>query len=125
MALLHEPDLLRWRRKQRHIWTVSVTPLYEEHGKNAVPYKRMEEQKHMYSDRSVEYSLCEDCVCHAQAAKTYLERNFEDFAAADVDALLQHSLKVRPASLQALTASRVYLCQPCQSPLCRLSRLVA
>ncbi|EIE21739.1 20S proteasome alpha subunit F [Coccomyxa subellipsoidea C-169] len=35
----------------------------------------------------------------SQAAKTYLERNFEEFAGADVDALLQHSLKALSASV--------------------------
>ncbi|BDA47145.1 Proteasome subunit alpha type-1 [Coccomyxa sp. Obi] len=35
----------------------------------------------------------------SQAAKTYLERNFEEFASADVDALLQHSLKALSASV--------------------------
>ena len=29
-----------------------------------------------------------------QAAKTYLERKFEEFPSCDVDALLQHGLKV-------------------------------
>lgn len=40
-----------------------------------------------------------------QAAKTYLERNFEEFAGADVDALLQHSLKVSGNPLSPIPAS--------------------
>ena len=44
-----------------------------------------------------------------QAAKTYLERNFEEFAGADVDALLQHSLKVGTNPLN-------YFCLWCQLP---------
>lgn len=41
---------------------------------------------------------------HMQAAKTYLERNFEEFAGADVDALLQHSLKVGTNPSQSLSS---------------------
>ena len=37
--------------------------------------------------------------CHAQAAKTYLERKFEEFPSCDVDALLQHGLKVKTLSI--------------------------
>jgi 20S proteasome subunit alpha 6 len=32
--------------------------------------------------------------CASQAAKTYLERKFEEFAACDLDALVQHGLQV-------------------------------
>ncbi len=35
------------------------------------------------------------CGCGAgQAAKTYLERKFEEFASADLDTLIRHGLQV-------------------------------
>lgn len=52
-----------------------------------------------------------------QAAKTYLERKFEELATADVDALLQHALKVRgvhrlPMCMLTVTMSATFADRP-------------
>ena len=56
--------------------------------------------------------------CHAQAAKTYLERKFEEFPSCDVDALLQHGLKVKTLSIFSVTSGILprYLLFPLSRP---------
>lgn len=45
---------------------------------------------------------------NVQAAKTYLERKFEEFAGADLDTLIRHGLQVR-------CETRSHAVQPCMS----------
>ena len=45
------------------------------------------------------HSLADPRASHSQAAKTYLERKFEDFAASSADELIKHGLQALSASV--------------------------
>ncbi len=48
------------------------------------------------------------CCCWAQAAKTYLERNFESFGGQSVDDLIKHALHALTASQQVTLGGPCY-----------------